>query len=91
MNTEEGPVSVDAGEVIRFAPGEFQTGYNASDERVVAFALGAPSAVHDWDQIETTVECRACDAETGHGLELTESGGFRLICTVCETAFTIDR
>ena len=91
FDTEEGQVTVDAGEVIRFAPGEFQTGYNASDDLVVAFALGAPGAVHDWDQIETTVECRECETETGHGLELTERGGFRLTCTACETSFTVDR
>ncbi len=47
FDTEEGQVSVDAAEVIRFDPGEFRTGYNASDERVVAFALGAPGGIHD--------------------------------------------
>ncbi|ELZ20128.1 cupin [Haloterrigena salina JCM 13891] len=40
-------VTVTEGEVIRFAPGEFQSGRNASDERVVALALGAPRDSED--------------------------------------------
>ena len=40
-------VAVAAGEVIRFAPGEFQSGRNAGDERVVALALGAPRESED--------------------------------------------
>ncbi|MFB6235391.1 MAG: cupin domain-containing protein [Halopenitus sp.] len=35
-------VAVAAGEAIRFAPGEFQSGRNAGEEPVVAIALGAP-------------------------------------------------
>lgn len=40
-------VEVAAGEAIRFAPGEFQVGRNAGDERVVALALGAPRDSED--------------------------------------------
>lgn len=40
-------VTVSAGEAIRFAPGEFQTGRNAGDDAVVAFALGAPRDSED--------------------------------------------
>ena len=38
-------VTVGAGEVIRFPPGQFQEGYNDSDndDAVVGFAFGAPS------------------------------------------------
>jgi mannose-6-phosphate isomerase-like protein (cupin superfamily) len=39
---EPDTVEVSAGEVVRFAPGEYQVGRNESDERVVALALGAP-------------------------------------------------
>jgi uncharacterized cupin superfamily protein len=42
FETESGEVTVGPDEAIRFAPGEFQSGYNDGDERVVAFALGAP-------------------------------------------------
>ncbi|SFC35424.1 Cupin domain-containing protein [Halobiforma haloterrestris] len=92
FDTEDGEVAVDAGEVIRFAPGEFQQGYNAEDatEPVVGFAFGAPGARHDWDEIESIVHCRECDAERGHGLELTDDGAFRMECTECGTAFAID-
>lgn len=41
-------VEVSADEFVRFAPGEFQHGYNATDEPVVGFAFGAPGAEHDW-------------------------------------------
>ncbi len=80
-------VVVDEGEVIRFEPGDFQTGYNDTDERVVGFAFGAPKSKHDWDQIESLVYCQECEAEVGHGLEFTDDGNFRLICTECGNAF----
>ncbi|QSW98969.1 cupin domain-containing protein [Haloterrigena alkaliphila] len=85
--TEE--FTVDAGEVIRFAPGEFQHGYNESDadEPVVGFAFGAPKSRHDWDQIESLLYCRECEDEVGHGLELTDDGNFRMTCTECGNSF----
>ena len=89
FDTEDGAVIVDAGEAIRFAPGEFQHGYNDADERVVGWAFGAPGARHDWDQIESMVHCRECEAEVAHGLDLTDEGAFELTCTSCENAFTI--
>jgi len=33
FETEDGAVTVDAGELIRFVPGEFQRGWNRGDER----------------------------------------------------------
>ncbi|WP_126661038.1 cupin domain-containing protein [Haloterrigena salifodinae] len=83
-------VTVEAGEVIRFAPGEFQHGYNDSDESVVGFAFGAPKARHDWGQIESLLYCRECEAEVGHGLELTDEGAFRMTCTECGNSFVAD-
>ncbi|ELY42590.1 cupin domain-containing protein [Natronorubrum sulfidifaciens] len=90
FDTEAGEVVVEAGDVIRFAPGEFQQGYNDSDERVVGFAFGAPGAKHDWDEIESLVYCRDCEAEVGHSLELVDGGAFRMSCTACENTFTLD-
>ncbi|TYL38691.1 cupin [Natronococcus pandeyae] len=84
---ESEEVVVRAGEVIRFAPGDFQMGYNDSEEHVVGFAFGAPDAKHDWDQIESLVYCRDCADETGHGLELTADGAFRMTCTECGNSF----
>ncbi|OAQ52426.1 cupin [Natrinema mahii] len=87
FDTEEGEVIVDAGEVIRFEPGDFQTGYNDTDEQVVGFAFGAPKSKHDWDQLESLVYCQECEEEIGHGLELTDEGSFRLTCTECGNTF----
>jgi mannose-6-phosphate isomerase-like protein (cupin superfamily) len=42
FETDDGEVTVGTDEAIRFAPGEFQSGYNDGDGRVEAFALGAP-------------------------------------------------
>ncbi|ADD04239.1 cupin 2 barrel domain protein [Natrialba magadii ATCC 43099] len=92
FDTEDGPVTVEADEVIRFGPGEFQQGYNPedADERVVGFAFGAPGAQHEWDQIESLVYCRVCETEQGHGLALTDEGQFELTCTDCENAFVLE-
>ncbi|WP_121744708.1 cupin domain-containing protein [Natronorubrum halophilum] len=89
FETEAGDVTVEAGEVIRFAPGDFQKGYNDADEPVVGFAFGAPGARHDWDEIESMIYCQDCEAEVGHGLELTDEGVFRMTCTDCGNSFTI--
>lgn len=84
-------VTVDAGEVIRFQPGEFQQGYNAEDseEPVTGFAFGAPASKHDWDQIESVLECRECGEETGHGLGLTDEGSFEFTCKECGNQMTV--
>ncbi|AGB32027.1 Cupin 2 conserved barrel domain protein [Natrinema pellirubrum DSM 15624] len=87
FDTEDGEVIVDEGEVIRFEPGDFQTGYNDTDEQVVGFAFGAPKSKHDWDQLESLVYCQECEEEIGHGLELTDDGNFRLTCTECGNTF----
>ena len=87
FDTEEGEVIVDEGEVIRFEPGDFQTGYNDTDEQVVGFAFGAPKSKHDWDEIESLVDCQDCEEEIGHGLEFTDDGNFRMTCTECGNAF----
>ncbi|MFC4542003.1 cupin domain-containing protein [Halosolutus amylolyticus] len=89
FDTENGAVSVDAGEVVRFAPGDFQKGYNDGDERVVGFAFGAPGAQHDWEDLESLVYCQDCEDELGHSLALTDEGSFRLTCNECGNSFTM--
>lgn len=42
FETGAGDITVGANEAIRFAPGEYQHGYNDGDEPVEALALGAP-------------------------------------------------
>ncbi|AHF99798.1 cupin [Halostagnicola larsenii XH-48] len=89
FETENGPVSVDAGELVRFAPGEFQQGTNEGEEPVVGWAFGAPDSSHNVEDIESVVYCQACESETKHGLEIADEGGFRLSCTDCGNSFTI--
>ena len=78
---------VAPGECIRFSPGEFQVGYNDSEESVTGFALGAPKASHDFGEIESIVPCRVCGEETPHGLALTDDGDFRFTCEECGNEF----
>ena len=63
--TEAGEVTAAAGEAVRFAPGEFQSGGNASDGPLVALALGAPADGGDVLisrvlTLERDVSCPAC-------------------------------
>ncbi len=88
FDTPDDEIVVDEGEVIRFAPGEFQKGYNDGDETVVAFAFGAPGASHDWDELESLVHCADCGEEKAHGVDMTASG-FSLTCTECGNSFEI--
>jgi len=69
FDTEDGPVTVEAGEVIRFDRGEFQRGWNRGDERVVALALGAPLDYGDQPKLR---RCPGCEVETHSRLERTD-------------------
>jgi mannose-6-phosphate isomerase-like protein (cupin superfamily) len=80
-------VVIEAGELVRFAPGEFQTGSNTGDGTLEGWAFGAPGARHDWAELESLVHCRDCGEETGHGVELTDAGRFRLTCLECDNTF----
>ncbi|MFC7228471.1 cupin domain-containing protein [Salinirubellus salinus] len=70
FETEDGDVSVGAGEAVRFGPGEFQQGWNRGDEQVVALAIGAPQ-----ESGETTIlrECEACGERTGQEIQPTDA------------------
>ncbi|MFT4903740.1 MAG: mannose-6-phosphate isomerase-like protein (cupin superfamily) [Natronomonas sp.] len=78
-------VSVGAGEVIRFPPGQYQEGSNDADndEPIVGFAFGAPASKHDWEEIESVLHCSECGEETGHGLSLTDDNSFEFDCNEC--------
>jgi uncharacterized cupin superfamily protein len=54
-------VEVEAGEVVRFAPGEYQTGINEGDEDVEALAFGAPKETAD---VRIPGPCPACENES---------------------------
>ena len=75
---------IQAGEAVRFPPGQFQEGYNDpdNDDAVVGFAFGAPSSRHEWDEIESVLGCAECGEETGHGLSLADDS-FEFTCNEC--------
>jgi len=79
FETLEGDVEVDAGELVRFGPGEYQRGTNRGEGRVVALAMGAPQ---DAGETEILRECEDCGDRTSQTLELTE--GKDAILTICE-------
>jgi len=84
VGVDREPVVVEARELIRFPPGEFQTGYNSGDDRTIGWALGAPGARHDWDQLQSRVYCPECEEETTQDTALVD-GQFELTCTECGT------
>lgn len=69
FETDDGDVAVEAGEAVRFAPGEFQRGRNEGDDRVRALAIGAPA---DAGELTLLRECDACGERTGQEIEATE-------------------
>ncbi|TQQ83095.1 cupin domain-containing protein [Halonotius terrestris] len=78
---ETGEVTVEAGDVIRFAPGEFQRGVNTGEQRVIALALGAPQARGD---TEIRRECADCGERTPTTVERIEGGSGTLTrCLEC--------
>lgn len=79
FETEAGAVVVEAGEAIRFEPGEFQQGTNRGDERVVALALGSPA---ETGETEIRRDCSECETRTPQRIEPTEDGD--ALITFCE-------
>lgn len=79
FETMGGDVTVSRSEAIRFAPGEFQSGKNDSDDELVVLAIGAPAGTED---IRIPVECPECEQQT---LRL-EPGGTELtfVCPECD-------
>ena len=81
FETEDGEAEVGSGEVVRFAPGEYQRGINLGDDRVVALALGAPQEGGDLDMRR---ECPDCGERTSNDIERAEDGdGLVTRCEDC--------
>ncbi|PSQ06271.1 cupin [Halobacteriales archaeon QS_6_71_20] len=79
FETLGGEVRVAAGEAVRFAPGEYQSGANDGDEPLVAIALGAP---RDSDDVRVPATCPACGTE---GLRLGAGGSTATFaCPECD-------
>jgi uncharacterized cupin superfamily protein len=77
-------VTVEADAAVRFAPGEFQSGYNAGNEVLEALAIGAPA---DSEDVRIPFPCPDCEATT---LRLDTDGGVTVRCPDCSAAFTPD-
>jgi len=73
---------VEAGEVIRFDPGEFQCGRNQSDDIVVGLAIAAPGRRHEWTDLESFAPCGDCGEVTSHGVREPEEA-FVIYCNEC--------
>ena len=92
FETPDGEVTVGPDEAIRFAPGEFQSGYNAGDDEVVALALGAP---RDTEKVWVSripergqdVACPACGRES---MRFGHEGEADLVCPDCGTESSIE-
>jgi uncharacterized cupin superfamily protein len=83
FETETGEVEVDAGELVRFGPGEFQRGHNRGGERVHALAIGAPQETGGSVIVR---ECPECGDGTEQSIELAEDRD--AVVAVCEECGT---
>jgi uncharacterized cupin superfamily protein len=78
FETLDDEITVGAGEAIRFAPGEYQSGYNDGDGELLAFALGAPRETED---VRIPRECPDCGNDNMHAIPGDD--GFDLVCPEC--------
>jgi uncharacterized cupin superfamily protein len=78
FETEDGEVSVGAGEAVRFAPGEFQRSHNPGDGRTRLLAVGAPA---DPGELTLLRACDACGERTDQAIEAVDDGA--ALVTVC--------
>jgi len=69
FETEDGDHVAEAGEVVRFAPGEWQQGVNEGDERAVVLAIGAPQEMGETD---IRRECEDCGERTPQTIGMTD-------------------
>lgn len=83
FETEAGEVTVDAGEVIRFAPGEWQLGRNDGDQRVVALAPGAPEETG-----ETEIRWACPECETRREVRIEPTDDREALVALCEACGT---
>lgn len=90
FETMNSKATVSENEVLRFAPGEFQSGKNDSEERVVAFALGAP---RDSEDIRIAripgigdIACPECGHDTMR-IPTTETD---LVCPECGAELAVE-
>jgi len=84
----EAAVTVGAGEAVRFAPGEFQHGYNDADEPLRALAIGAPPGM---DETVARFTCPACGERGDHDVDIDEQRGVTVTeCRACGNEIRTD-
>jgi uncharacterized cupin superfamily protein len=82
FETDSGDVPVESGEVVRFAPGEWQLGTNEGDERAVVLAVGAPREAGELTMVR---HCAGCDERTEQSIELSdERDAVVTVCVDCD-------
>jgi len=64
VGEERAEIEVEPEEVVRFAPGEFQTGSNQSDGTVTGLVISAPGVRHEWSECDVLLDCEECGEET---------------------------
>jgi uncharacterized cupin superfamily protein len=79
FETPDGSQEVDAGEVIRFAPGDYQQGKNEGDSVLSALALGAPK---ESTETRVAMECPECGGSDSMAVHMGEDG-MTLECPEC--------
>ena len=83
FRTVEGDVSADAGDLVRFGPGEYQRCVNEGDDRVTLLVVGAP---RDAGETEVLRYCEECATETPQSLSLTDDrDAVEAVCEDCDT------
>jgi len=83
FETEGEDVEAEAGEVVRFAPGEWKGGTNAGTDRAVMLHVGAPQ---DRGERNYLRDCPECGERTPQDFELTEARDFFIAyCDECGT------
>lgn len=83
FKTESGTIEVESGEAVRFAPGDFQHGYNHydADDPVTVLAIGAPPGM---DETVSIFECAGCGERAKHDVDLDpEAGTMGATCREC--------
>ena len=81
FETKDEDVVVEAGEVVRFAPGDYQRGMNLGDERVVALALGAPGESEEGELLRN---CPDCGERTQHWMRMRDDeSAIDVYCLEC--------
>ncbi|MFB6184149.1 MAG: cupin domain-containing protein [Haloarculaceae archaeon] len=80
----DGDVVVRTDEVIRFAPGDYQLGYNDGDETATVLALGAP---RESETAAQRIVCPECGRTTEFEYAVSETEDAKVLrCLSCDAA-----